>query len=63
MRPEFKKVLVDQANDAQGPPPVASWDSCSKYVDEAIQKVVLQSADSQNELDVATAELNRFLKR
>jgi len=63
MEQSFKDVLVAQAHDAKGPPPVANWDSISKYVDEAIQKVVLQGADIKSELDTARKEMERFLKK
>jgi len=62
MDPEFKKVLVMQANDAKGPPPVANWDSNSKYVDEAIQKVILQNSDPKKELETAKQHLQRTIK-
>lgn len=57
MDPEFKKILVTQANDAKGPPPVANWDANSKYVDEAIQKVILQNSDPKKELEAAKRHL------
>lgn len=58
----FKAVLVEQANDAKGPPPVANWDSASKYIDEVIQKVVLQNADVKRELETAKTRLEWLLK-
>lgn len=61
MDPKFKEVLVNQANDAKGPPPVTQWDTCARYVDEAIQRVVLQGADAQAELDKSKSELERIL--
>ncbi len=60
---KFKSVLVEQANDAKGPPPVADWDSAAKYVDEAIQKVVLRDGDAKKELETAKVQLQRFLKK
>ena len=60
---KLKEVLVNQANDAKGPPPVPSWDTCARYVDEAIQKVILQGSDPQAELDIAKKELERMLKK
>ena len=60
---KFKRVLVDQANDAKGPPPVANWDTNSRFVDEAIQKVVLKKSDPQKELARADIELERMLKK
>ncbi len=63
MDPAFKAVLLGQARDAQGPPPVINWDSSAKYIDEAIQKVVLQGADPKKELESAKAKLERLLKK
>ncbi|MDP3730505.1 MAG: extracellular solute-binding protein [Candidatus Omnitrophota bacterium] len=63
MDQKFKDVLVAQANDAKGPPAVASWDSCAKYVDEAIQKVILRKADAKKELGIAKTQLEKFLKK
>jgi ABC-type glycerol-3-phosphate transport system substrate-binding protein len=59
--PKFREVLVSQAQDAKGPPPVAAWDSNAKFVDEAIQKVILQGADSRKELEVAKEHLRRTI--
>jgi ABC-type glycerol-3-phosphate transport system substrate-binding protein len=59
----FKSVLIEQANDAKGPPPVANWDSAAKYVDEAIQKIVLQNGDVKKELGIAKAYLQKYLKK
>ncbi len=63
MDTRLKNVLVEQANDSKGPPAVANWDSSAKYVDEAIQKVILQNSDPQKELDTARSELERLLKK
>src|SRR3989338_8811101 len=63
MDERFKDVLVSQANDAKGPPPVASWDSSAKYIDDAIQKAVLQNGDPKKELEIAKEHLIRLLKR
>lgn len=63
MDPKFKDVLVTQANDAKGPPAVTSWDTSAKYVDEAIQKVILQKGDARKELGIAKTQLEKFLKK
>ncbi len=60
MKAEFKSVLVTQANDAKGPPAVARWDSCAKYIDEAIQKIILQNADVKKEMNIAKGHLVRI---
>lgn len=62
MDPAFKNVFVSQANDAKGPPAVANWDTAAKYVDEAIQKVILEKSDPKRELDRTKAELEKLLK-
>ncbi len=59
----FKLVLIEQARDAKGPPPVPNWDSSAKFIDEAIQKVVLQGADPKKELEKARARMEELLKR
>ncbi|MDD5496796.1 MAG: extracellular solute-binding protein, partial [Candidatus Omnitrophica bacterium] len=63
MDPQFKKVLVAQAKDSKGPPSVANWDANTKFVDEAIQKVILQNADPKKELEIAREGLTRALKK
>ncbi|MDD4012952.1 MAG: extracellular solute-binding protein, partial [Candidatus Omnitrophica bacterium] len=50
MDPAFKNVLEAQAKDSQGPPPVLSWDGSTRFVNEAIQMVVLKNADPAAEL-------------
>lgn len=59
----FKNILIKQANDAKGPPAVANWDSSAKYVDEAIQKVILQNSDPQKELEIAKEQITKLLKK
>ena len=59
MSPELKKVLVLQAEDSKGPPAIANWDSYTKAIDNAVQKVVLQGADPKVELAAAKKELER----
>jgi ABC-type glycerol-3-phosphate transport system substrate-binding protein len=63
MDPVFKNVLVSQAGDAKGPPSVRSWDTSAKYIDEAIQKIILQNADPKKELSIAKAQLDKLLKK
>lgn len=57
----FKEVLVMQADDAKGPPPMPNWDANTKYIDEAIQKVVLQNADPGRELETAKNQITQSL--
>lgn len=63
MDPGFKRVLISQAQDAKGPPPIANWESAAKYIDEAIQKVILQNGDPKKELDTANRQLSRMFKK
>jgi len=63
MDEEFKNVLVAQAHDAKGPPAIGHWDTYSKFVDEAIQKVVLQGANPAKELALAKERLVAFSKK
>ncbi|MDD4957456.1 MAG: extracellular solute-binding protein [Candidatus Omnitrophica bacterium] len=58
---KFKKVLKMQANDAQGPPPVLAWDASTRFVNHAVQMVVLKGADPVEELKKATARMQEEL--
>ena len=61
MNSDLKEVLERQARDAKGPPPVLAWDSSSRFVNHAIQMVVLKGADPAAELRKATAEMQKEL--
>jgi len=63
MNRELKEILFKQAHDAKGPPAVSTWDTSAKYIDEAIQKIILQNADPQKELGIAKQHLMRQLKK
>jgi len=63
MDQEFKDVLENQARDAKGPPPVLGWDSCTRFVNHAIQMVVLKDADPASELLKASVEMQKELER
>lgn len=63
MKAEFKEVLKLQAQDAKGPPSVLGWDESTRFIEEAIQKVVLQGSDAKEELIKATSEMDKHLKR
>ena len=56
-----KRVLEQQARDAKGPPPVLSWDASTRFVDHAIQMVILKNADPSEELKKANEEMQREL--
>lgn len=59
---EFKQVLKAQAQDAKGPPSVRGWDESTRFIEEAIQRVVLQQADAKEELSRASAEMDKNIK-
>ena len=61
MDKKFKKVLEEQAKDAEGPPPVLAWDASTRFINHAIQMVVLKGASSATELKKATEEMQREL--
>ncbi len=60
---KFRDVLENQAKDAKGPPPVLAWDSSIRFVNHAIQMVVLKNASSEEELAKATKEMQIELDR
>jgi ABC-type glycerol-3-phosphate transport system substrate-binding protein len=63
MDEKFKTVLTAQALDAKGPPAISNWDACTKALDEAIQKVILQDADPAKELAAAKVQLKRLTRK
>ncbi|MFC1631344.1 extracellular solute-binding protein [Candidatus Omnitrophota bacterium] len=63
METGLKRVLQAQAEDAQGPPAVLGWDESTRFIEQAIQRVVLQGADAREELGQATQKLDQNLKK
>ena len=63
MKESFKKVLKKQASDTRGPPPVLSWDVSTRFIDQAIQRVVLTNKDAKAALLQATRLINRELEK
>lgn len=63
MNEELKKVLKSQAHDAQGPPPVLGWDSYSRFIDQAIQKVVLTNKNPRETLLQTTDLINKEMRK
>lgn len=57
MDDDFKSVLQTQAHDAKGPPPVLSWDSSTRFVNHAIQMVILRGADPASQLAEASRKM------
>lgn len=60
---EFKGVLKSQAQDAKGPPSILGWDESTRFIEEAIQKVILQDADAREELAKTTQELDKRIRK
>ena len=63
MKESFKQVLKAQALEASGPPPVLAWDGSTRFVDEAIQKVILTKKDPKNTLTQATRRVNDEVRK
>ena len=59
---EFKRVLKSQAQDAKGPPSILGWDESTRFIEEAIQKVILQGAEAREELAKAARELDKHIR-
>jgi ABC-type glycerol-3-phosphate transport system substrate-binding protein len=62
MDSDLKRVLVQQAKDAKGPPPVLAWDASTRFVNEAVQMVVLKGASASDELKRATKRMQKELE-
>ncbi|MGD2279299.1 MAG: extracellular solute-binding protein [Candidatus Omnitrophota bacterium] len=58
---KFKRVLEEQAMDAKGPPPVLGWDASTRFINHAVQMVVLKNADAATQLREAAIEMQREL--
>ncbi|NQU95629.1 MAG: extracellular solute-binding protein [Candidatus Omnitrophica bacterium] len=63
MDEKFKKVLKAQALDTKGPPPIVVWETSTRFVNQAIQKVVLTKVDTKKALKEATRLMNAELKK
>ncbi len=62
MEAEFKDILRLQAQDTKGPPPVLGWDESTRFIEEAIQMVVLQGSDAAEQLSKASEEMDRYIR-
>ncbi len=62
MENEFKRILKEQAKDGKGPPSVLGWDESTRFIERAIQRVVLQEGDIEAELAKAAREIDRYIK-
>lgn len=56
---ELKQVLKAQAEDAKGPPAVLGWDEDARFIEEAIQRVVLQGKAAGDELAKAARKMDK----
>ena len=63
MKEDFKEVLKSQALDAKGPPPVLGWDTSTRFVDQAIQRVILTNKDAKGALKQATRLMDEEFKK
>ena len=61
MESNFKNILIAQAKDTKGPPPVLGWDSVTRFVNHAIQMVVLKGADPTAQLKEAAENMRKEL--
>ncbi|MEA3488805.1 MAG: extracellular solute-binding protein [Candidatus Omnitrophota bacterium] len=61
MKRTFRRILEQQARNAKGPPPVLAWDSSTRFINRAIQMVVLKGADPAEELKKATRDMQNEL--
>ena len=61
MDKKFKDILEDQAMELKGPPPVIGWDAAARFVNHAVQKVVLKNADPAAELKEAAVKMRKEL--
>lgn len=59
---EFREILKSQAKDAKGPPSVLGWDKSTRFIEEAIQKVVLLGADAKAELVKTASEVTKQIR-
>jgi len=63
MKPGFKETLKSQILDAQGPPSVLGWDDSTRFIDTAIQEVVLKKKNPATVLKQAKKELDKRIKK
>jgi len=63
MERDLKQALRNQALDAQGPPSVLGWDDSTRFIDRAIQRVILENADIGLVLKEANKELNKRIEK
>ena len=62
MEAKFKKVLQTQARDAKGAPPVLAWDASTRFINQAVQMVILKNADPAEQLKKAAGGMQKELE-
>lgn len=60
---EFREILKTQAEDAKGPPSLLGWDESTRFIEETIQRVVLQGASAKEELSKTAKEIDKNIKQ
>jgi len=59
---DLKAVLKAQAEDGKGPAAVRGWDESTRFIEDAIQRVILQQADPGAELSRLNQQMNKEIK-
>lgn len=62
MEADYKNILKSQAMDAQGPPSILGWDESTRFIEQAIQRVVLQGADAREQLTQAARQMQQQIR-
>lgn len=62
MERRFKRILKLQAQDAKGPPAVLGWDENTRFIEQAVQRVILLRADAAEELSYAARQMDRLIR-
>jgi ABC-type glycerol-3-phosphate transport system substrate-binding protein len=63
MEENLKNALRAQALEAQAPPSILGWDDSTRFIVEAIQKVILQGEDAQKVLLQAAAAMDERIEK
>ncbi len=62
METEFKQILRLQAQDAKGPPSILGWNESTRFIEEAIQRVILQRAEAKEELAKTARRMDKHIR-
>lgn len=63
MASALKTVLEEQAEDAQGPPPVPGWEDATQLIETGLQRIILHDAPVKQELPEMTRGMTRALQQ